>query len=59
MNWIRITPDRQPPEGIFVLTKIDDQNGSRNIQKLKRQNNLYFGDDGLYVYYTPTHYTHM
>lgn len=44
------------PEGVFVYTKIDDANGCRNIQKLKRQGNLWFGTDDLYVYYTPTHW---
>lgn len=46
-----------PPENQVVLTKIDDSNGCRNEQKLKRQGRLWFVEDGsMYVYYTPTHW---
>jgi len=53
------TPTRQelPPEGEVVMTKIDDQNGIRNEQRLKRRGRLWFFSDGsMYVYYTPTHW---
>ena len=52
-TWIPTT--EPPPEGIKVETKIDDQNGVRNVQVLKRSGRLWF-DDGVYVYYTPTHW---
>lgn len=46
-----------PPEGLAVMTKIDDANGPRNEQKLKRIGSLWFFPDGsMYVYYTPTHW---
>ncbi len=46
-----------PPDGEIVMTKIDDENGCRNEQKLKRQGNLWFTPDGsMYVYYRPTHW---
>lgn len=46
-----------PAEGRVVRTKIDDKDGVRNEQSLKRQGNLWFFPDGLmYVYYTPTHW---
>ncbi len=46
------------PENVVVLTKIDDANGCRNEQKLKRSGRLWFVPDGsMYVYYTPTHWT--
>ncbi len=46
-----------PPEGEVVMTKIDDENGCRNGQELKRKGNLwFFPDDSMYVYYTPTHW---
>lgn len=46
-----------PENGVIVDTKIDDENGVRNEQPLKRQNNLWFFPDGsMYVYYTPTHW---
>lgn len=55
INWIKIT-DRKPPENKMFLMKIDDEHGERNIQPLKRKNNLYFMDNGMYVYFTPTHW---
>lgn len=45
------------PEGVAVLTKIDDGRGCRNEAKLKRQGRLWFFPDGsMYVYYEPTHW---
>jgi len=56
MNWQK-TNILLPPEGVIVNTKIDDVNGVRNEQKLKRQGNLWFTPDGkMYVYYIPTHW---
>jgi hypothetical protein len=50
-------PAAMAPEGVVVMTKIDDGRGVRNVQALKRQGNLWFVPDGsMYVYYTPTHY---
>jgi hypothetical protein len=46
-----------PPENEVVDTKIDDVEGVRNQQPLKRQKNLWFLPDGsMYVYCTPTHW---
>lgn len=46
-----------PPNGVVVETKIDDEKGCRNVQKLQRQDNLWLHSDGsMYVYYTPTHW---
>lgn len=53
--WVKIT-DKQPPQNVFVVTKIDDGNGVRNEQKLKFVHNLWWSDDGMYVYYAPTHW---
>ena len=53
--WIK-TIDRRPPENVFVETKIDDEDGVRNVQKLKRKGVNMFCADGMYVYYTPTHW---
>lgn len=56
MEWIKTT-QRLPNDGEIVLTKIDDGNQVRNLQKLKRENRLWFLSDGsMYVYYTPTHW---
>ena len=53
--WIRV--DRcLPRKGVFVETKIDDERGCRNEQQLKLDGRLWFTDDGMYVYYTPTHW---
>lgn len=55
-KWIKCE-DRLPLQGEIVETKIDDEKGERNIQKLKRQGRLwFFPDDSMYVYYTPTHW---
>ena len=54
--WIRIE-DRLPPDKKVVMTKIEDREGSRNEQELKRNGRLWFLPDGsMYVYYTPTHW---
>jgi hypothetical protein len=54
MNW---QPIKLAPVDEVVLTKIDDENGERNVQKLKRRGNLWFmPDDSMYVYYVPTHF---
>lgn len=50
-------PISTAPEGKVVLTKIDDKDGERNRQPLKRSGNLWFVPNGsTYVYYTPTHW---
>lgn len=56
MKWIR-TDKQLPPLGKFVTTKIEDKRGARNFQKLKLMNKLWFTPDGMYVYYTPTHWS--
>lgn len=54
-NW---KPIETAPEKVVVNTKIDDSKGERNVQKLKRVDNLWFLPDGsMYVYYTPTHWS--
>lgn len=54
MDW---KPTSEAPEGIVVETKIDDREGVRNVQTLKRRGRLWFVPDGsTYVYYTPTHW---
>lgn len=48
---------QRPEEGVVVWTKIDDKDGCRNEQKLKRKGNLWWHPDGsMYVYYSPTHW---
>ena len=50
-------PIETAPEGIPVLTKIDDENGVRNEVSLVRQGRLWFFTDfSMYVYYAPTHW---
>lgn len=44
------------PEGVPILTKIHDTQGERNVQVLTKRGNLWWAD-GMYVYYTPTHWT--
>jgi hypothetical protein len=46
-----------PKEGQPVMTKIDDEDGCRNVTTLKRLGRLWFFEDGsMYVYYNPTHW---
>ncbi len=55
-DWIKLI-DRMPAEGIVVDTKIDDEKGCRNEQRMKREGRLWWYADGsMYVYYTPTHW---
>lgn len=57
VNW---KPISTAPEGVVVRTKIDDSDGARNDQNLKRFNVLwYFPDGSMYVYYTPTHWADL
>lgn len=56
VEWIE-TKKELPTEGIIVETKIDDEKGCRNEQKLVRKGNLWFiPNRDTYVYYTPTHW---
>jgi len=55
-RWIK-SAHQLPPNGEVVLTKIDDDRGCRNEQRLKRHKNLWFFPDGsMYVYYQVTHW---
>jgi hypothetical protein len=48
------------PDGWVVMTKIEDGNGVRNEQALKRSGNLWWVPDGsMYVYYRPTHWREL
>lgn len=57
MNW---QPISTAPEGVEVQTKIDDENGERNVQPMMRRRNLWYINVGqpseMYVYYSPTHW---
>lgn len=46
------------PEKEEIWTKIDDEHGVRNVQKLTRRGSLFFTEPtgGMYVYYVPTHW---
>ena len=55
MSW---RPIGEAPEGVLVMTKIDDANGVRNEQTLSKQGNLWFSGS-MYVYYHPTHYREL
>jgi len=48
------------PENELIETKISDDSGERNHQKLIKKGNLWFvPDESMYVYYTPTHWRHL
>ncbi len=42
-----------------VMTKIDDDHGVRNVQKLTRRGSLWWMSKDMYVYYVPTHWRHL
>ena len=46
------------PEDRLVMTKIDDGDGFRNVQPMKRSQRLWFSGD-MYVYYQPTHWREL
>jgi hypothetical protein len=54
------SPIETAPADVVIETKIDDENGVRNVQPLKRiagTGRLWWVPDGsMYVYYTPTHW---
>jgi hypothetical protein len=59
MDWYRVR-ETLPLEGRVVETKIDDEKGCRNKQKLIRKGNLWFYTDmSMYVYYVPTHWRYV
>ena len=55
------------PEGVEVMTKIDDAHGERNVQSLKMVTRTHgetapmwwYPDMSIYVYYRPTHWKPM
>jgi hypothetical protein len=54
--WISCE-EAMPKDGLTVLTKVEDERGLRNIQKLKLNGRLWWLADGsMYVYYRPTHW---
>lgn len=58
-DWIHCDQSL-PPDGLLVDTKLDDAQGCRNVQPLKRHGRLWFFDDeSMYVYYTPTHWRQL
>jgi hypothetical protein len=53
-------PIETAPEGVELLTKIDDGDGERNVQRLRRRGRMWWLPDGsMYVYYEPTHWQHQ
>lgn len=61
MEW---QPIETAPEGVEILTKIDDAHGERNIASLVKKTRypgktrpmFWIPDGSMYVYYTPTHW---
>lgn len=53
-TWNDITT---APENVIVMTRVSDDRGIRNVQRLFRQGNLWWMPNGsMYVYYRPTHW---
>lgn len=57
VDWHQI---ESAPEGVEVLTMIDDEYGPRNEATLTRRGRLWwFPDMSMYVYYRPTHWAEL
>jgi len=55
MEWK--TMENVPPEGVVLMTKIDDEKGCRYEQTLIKQGNLWvYPCKTMYIYYSPTHW---
>lgn len=54
-SWTRLCQKR-PPQGVVVLTKMQDEYGSRNFLKLKCQGRYWFYPDGRAALHVPTHW---
>jgi hypothetical protein len=60
-DWL---PIADAPEGVEVMTKIDDGQGERNVQSLVKKTRIpgetrpmwWTPDGSMYVYYEPTHW---
>ncbi|QIG68237.1 DUF551 domain-containing protein [Rhizobium phage RHph_Y1_10] len=58
-------PISSAPEGVEVMTKIDDEHGERNVQSLVKRTRIpgetrplfWYTDGSMYVYYEPTHWS--
>ena len=48
-KWIKVL-DKLPPENLVVETKLHDEKGVRNVQKLIRIKNLWFYRAKAYYY---------
>ena len=58
-TWWKVS-DKLPPQKEIVKTKVEDENGKRNIANLYLEGNLWWMEDGsMYVYYTPTHWSQI
>lgn len=54
--WKEISKET-PPKDKVIMTKIDDEHGSRNEQELMWDGKLWwYPDKSMYVYYQPTHW---
>jgi hypothetical protein len=54
--WVPIA-QTPPPQGVAVMTKIDDEHGTRNEQPLLLDGRMWwYPDRSMYVYYAPTHW---
>lgn len=59
MEWNSNQRPEDAPERVVLETKIDDEDGVRNVTTLQRIGNLWWTPDGeMYVYYRPTHWRH-
>lgn len=47
--------DNPAPQGTPVWTKIDNEEGVRNLEELTLRGRMWWAGD-MYVYYTPTHW---
>lgn len=57
--WTKVS-ERKPPENVVIDTKIMDEKGERNLQRLRLRGGFWCDPNvEMYVYYTPTHWKHI
>ena len=54
-DWIAF-PGETPPSGQLVMTKIDNEEGCRNFQRMKFYKSMWWLADNSMAYYHPTHW---
>lgn len=55
-HWNKIVLNNSFPVNTYVLTCLMQYGECTNVQEMKFANGLWWTKDGMYTYYSPTHY---